>query len=120
MKLSEIKMNYQRSLDQQEKLLSKDHIKYEVKISYKDKTFIVPFQCNKKDRPSKKDVLSCLLSDMMAYNEYTDIDEFQRVFGYEKVSECLEVFQGCKTNSERMHSMFTEEELTELDRLVNC
>lgn len=119
MKLSEIKMEYQKTLDQGE-LFTQEHVRYQVKISYIDKSLVTDYQCNKKDRPTKEDVLSCLLSDMMAYDEYNDIDEFQEAFGYNKVSECLKAFQGCKTNSERMHSMFTEQELTELDQLVNC
>lgn len=119
MKLSDIKLEYTKLLDQDE-LFTKDHIKYQIKISYKGIHFLTTYQCNKKSKPSKEDVLSCLLSDMMAYDEYTDIDEFQEVFGYEKVSKCLKAFRGCRQNSHKMHGMFTKEELTELDHLVNC
>lgn len=119
MKLKEIEIKYQEKLDQGD-LISKDHIRYEIRLSYREKTLITDYQCNKKTKPTKEDVLSCLLSDMMSYDDYNDIDEFQETFGYDKVSECLKVFQGCKENSERMHSMFTNEELDELDHLVNC
>lgn len=36
------------------------------------------------------------LSDGIAYDNATDIDDFQSEFGYTKVSECMDAYNGCK------------------------
>ena len=36
------------------------------------------------------------LSDGIAYNNAKDIDDFQSEFGYTKVSECMDAYNGCK------------------------
>ena len=119
MELKEVKIKYQEKLDQGD-LISKYHTRYEVCLSYRGKTLITDYQCNNRTKPTKENVLSCLLSDTMSYDDYTDIDDFQSSFGYEKVSECLKVYNGCKESSKRMHALFTEKELEELNSLINC
>ena len=119
MELKEVKIKYQEKLDQGD-LISKYHIRYEVYLSYRGKTLITDYQCNKRVEPTKEDVLSCLLLDTISYDSCNDIDDFQSSFGYEKVSECIKVYNGCKKSSERMHEMFSEDELEELNSLINC
>ena len=62
-----------------------------------------------------KEVLECLLSDKSAYDSCRDIDDFQAEFGYEKASELLKAYNGCKETSEGLERLFTEEELEELE-----
>ena len=60
------------------------------------------------------EVMECLLSDAAAYMNCSSIDDFQDEFGYERVSECLRVYEGCKKTAEAFQRIFTGEELDEL------
>ena len=66
-----------------------------------------------------RNVMECLLLDKSAYDSCRDIDDFQAEFGYEKVSECLKAYNGCKETSEGLERLFTEEELEQLQEEIN-
>ena len=93
--------------------------KYEVELNYNGRTYTTHYTDsvmayrNGKDIDFKR-VMECLLLDKSAYDNCRDIDDFQAEFGYEKVSECLKAYNGCKETSEALDRIFTEEELEQL------
>ena len=98
--------------------------KYEVELNYNGKTYttyytdsVVAYRNGK--NIDFKQVMECLLLDKSAYDSCTDIDDFQAEFGYEKVSECLKAYNGCKETSEGLERLFTEEELNQLQKEVD-
>ena len=93
--------------------------KYEVELLYNGNSYTTHFtdsvMAYREDKELDfKDVMYCLLSDANAYNTCEDIDDFQANFGYEKASELLKAYNGCKEVSEGLKRLFTEEELEEL------
>lgn len=45
---------------------------------------------------SEIEAFYCFLSDALAYNNARDIDDFASEFGYDKVSDLLKAYNGCK------------------------
>lgn len=45
---------------------------------------------------SEIEAFYCFLSDALAYNNARDIDDFASEFGYDKVSDLLKAYDGCK------------------------
>ena len=93
--------------------------RYEVELNYNGKTYTTHFTDSvhayqNNEELNFKDVMYCLLSDADAYNSCRDIDDFQANFGYEKASELLKAYNGCKETAEAFNEIFTEEELEEL------
>ena len=93
--------------------------KYEVELNYNGKTYTAYYIDSVRayrngEEINFRNVMECLLMDKSAYDCYPDIDDFQNEFGYEKVSECLKAYNGCKETSEGLERLFTEEELEEL------
>ena len=93
--------------------------KYKVELNYNGKTYTTHYTDSvmayrNGEDINFKNVMECLLLDKSAYDSCTDIDDFQNEFGYEKVSECLKAYKGCKETSEGLERLFTEEELEEL------
>lgn len=75
---------------------------------------------------SKDDFLQCFFGDAYAYlsckdtNDMKSIDNFASEFGYEKVSECIKAFEGCKKAYEFLHMDFSDNEIIEVyDELNN-
>ena len=73
-----------------------------VTVSVNDTIFEFDYYCGVSDLDDLElvNALFCFLSDAITYLDYSDIDEFQSEFGYEKVSQCLKVFNGCKKSYE--------------------
>ena len=98
--------------------------KYEVELNYNGRTYTTHYTDsvmayrNGKDIDFKR-VMECLLLDKSAYDGCGSIDDFQAEFGYEKVSECLKAYNGCKETSEGLDRLFTEEELEQLQEEIN-
>ena len=93
--------------------------KYEVELNYNGRTYTTYYTDSvmayrNGEGIDFKRVMECLLLDKSAYDNCTDIDDFQAEFGYEKVSECLKAYNGCKETSEALDRIFTEEELEQL------
>ena len=97
--------------------------KYEVELSYNGRTYTTHYTDsvmayrNGEDIDFKR-VMECLLLDKSAYDSCRDIDDFQAEFGYDKVSECLKAYNGCKETSEALDRIFTEEELEQLQEEI--
>ena len=47
----------------------------------------------------------CFLSDGIAYNNARDIDDFASEFGYDKVSDLLKAYDGCKDAWEKWQAI---------------
>ena len=93
--------------------------RYEVELSYKGKSYTTHFTDSvmayrNGEELDFKDVMYCLLSDMSSYDTCEDIDDFQANFGYEKASELLKAYNGCKETSEELKRIFSQEELDQL------
>lgn len=113
----EISMCLRESLNQ-EGLFSSHHLKFDGKLSCNGQNYFFSYQCNPTyTTPNLEDVLESLLCDASSYDCYRDIDEFATEFGYEKVSETLKAYNGCKEAYEALQKMFNEEELEELYEL---
>ena len=93
------------------------HERYEVKISHNEKSFTFEYQCPGIKKPKREELLECLIMDMKSYDNNKDIDSFQVEFGYEKVTDCMKAYIGCKEISGKMHSVFSETELEQLEQL---
>lgn len=115
MKKEKIKMEYQQMLNQ-EGVFTPSHKRYEIKISYNEKSFVFEYQSP--GLPKKEEVLESLIGDMDAYEGTLDIDSFQEEFGYKKVSECEKAYNGCKEISKKMHSIFSMYELDQLAQML--
>lgn len=103
--------------DNQTDLFSMSHTRFDITFIYNKKTIVFEYQCNASFvKPNKKDCLWCLCLDCSSYElSNGNIDEFQREFGYEKVSECIKAFNGCKQNYNKLHSLFTNDEIKVLE-----
>ena len=93
--------------------------RYKVELNYNGKSYTTTFtdsvMAYREGRELDfKDVMYCLLSDADAYMYNEDIDDFQANFGYEKASELLKAYNGCKETAQAFEEMFTEDELQEL------
>jgi len=69
--------------------------------------------------PEIEEVFEMVLSDATSYIEAEDIDDFQRMFDFEKVSRCVRAWKECRETAEKLKRLgFTEEEIFDTaDRL---
>ena len=89
--------------------------KYYCKLRREHKTYSFPFydsvaNYNKGERPSKYDVLACLDT----YDYINGIEDFANEFGYdlcENYKETEKIYKACMKQSEKLHGLFTDEEL---------
>lgn len=71
---------------------------------------------NKKDL-NYDDVLECLISEARAYSTTEDILDFCFQFGYVKDKKrCRQAYKGCEENYYKLNTLFTEEEIEELEK----
>lgn len=70
--------------------------------------------------PKKEDLIFCLLNDTFDYDNYKDPFSFMSEFGYaspnsmENARIAERAYKGCKSNSRKMHRLFTDEEIKTL------
>ena len=113
--IDKISFNYEES-ENQENLFTSSHVKYDVSITYKERTFTTTYQTAQEVK--KEAVIWCIFSDMSAYDSTEDIDTFAEEFGYNngKFSEVLSAYNGCKDTSNILHKIFTNEEIEEIQK----
>ena len=124
--LEKIKVKIETS-ENQTKLFTPCHRRYNVVIMYNGKRYSSTYQCNIKETPTTKDIMYCLLLDANCYDTTRDIKEFAEEFGYELYDddydgynkETERVYKACKKTSEAMHRLFTDEELETLYNETN-
>lgn len=98
--------------------------KYYVKLSYKGNDYRFTFHDSvhawQNNTPlNKKDVMYCVLSDMGCYESSRDIEDFIYSFGYDEqdlktYKEGMKAFKSCKKTSEKLHELFNDFELEQL------
>lgn len=117
--IEEIIFDFKKA-EEQTDLFTPHHVKYDCFIEYNDKAISVPFQCNPKYRKvTKERVLGCVLSDIRTIVEGYDWADFLYEFGYNENPEAMrkgiKAYDGILTENLRMHNLFTNEELLELE-----
>ena len=96
----------------------KDAHKYQVKISYFDKSYVTDYYMGSAltRMPNKKDVLSSMLLDDVSG---IDFDEFCCEFGYDNDSiKALETYKACQRETKALHNMFDSDEIDMLRELL--
>lgn len=94
--------------------------KYYVKLSYNGNssnfTYYESIYNFQKNVPlNKKDVLYCLLSDMNCFEYTQNLQNFLDEFGYDdNIKQGIKAYKGCKLNSEKLHKIFSSDELEQL------
>lgn len=98
--------------------------KYYVRLSYNGNSYNFTFHDSvnayKNNLPlNKKDVMYCVLSDMGCYESSRDMEDFLYSFGYdnqdlETYKEGIEAYKGCKKTAEKLHELFNNNELEQL------
>lgn len=89
--------------------------KYYCKLRRNHKTYSFPFydsiaNYTTGERPTKYDVLACLDT----YDYINGIEDFANEFGYnlcENYKETEKIYKACMKQSEKLHGLFTDEEL---------
>ena len=92
--------------------------KYEIVMAYMGAQILFYFHDNYMNKADKKDFLYALINDSQAYSSCRDIDDFASEFGYEKVSECIRAYNGCKEQYEKYNKLFNSKEQEELENLL--
>lgn len=95
--------------------------KYYCKLRREHKTYSFPFfdssaNYQKNERPTKYDILACLDT----YDYINGIEDFAFEFGYnlcEKYEEVEKIYKSCMKQSEKLHGLFTDEELEMLSEI---
>ena len=98
--------------------------KYNLKLMYNGNSYNFTFHDSvnayQHNTPlNKKDVLYCVLSDMGCYESSRDMDDFIYSFGYDEqdlktYKQGMKAYKACKKTSERLHEIFTNDELEKL------
>jgi hypothetical protein len=80
---------------------------FEIDVTINNRTVTFDFYCNDSylDDEQLCEAFYYFLSDGISYDNARDVDDFQSEFGYEKVSECLEAYNGCKDSFEQWKSI---------------
>lgn len=93
--------------------------KYFITIYYNGKRSSFVFHDNYMNQSKKKELLYCLLLDAECYENSIDIYDFADAYGYKHTAEAEKAYEGCKRQSERLHKLFTDEEIALLSMIVN-
>ena len=113
--IDKISFNYEES-ENQENLFTSNHIKYDVSITYKERTFTTTYQTAQEVK--KDDVIWCIFSDMAAYDSTQDLETFASAY-YTNDTRAIEIiiaFRGCRDASNILHKIFTNEEIEEIEK----
>lgn len=92
--------------------------KYRVTVYYNGKRCSFTFHDNYMNKSKKKELLYCLLLDAQAFDYNMDIYDFASSFGYKQCRDAEKAYAGCKRQSERLHKLFTDEEIALLSMIV--
>ena len=108
--------------DNQNELFTVYHTRFDCMIKYNGKQFSFPYQCNTSHTmPNLKDCMECLLLDASSFENTTDILDFADEFGYDSyldIAKIRKIYKACEKTYNRLHKMFTVEELVELEEEI--
>ena len=116
--IDNIYFDYEEAFNQN-KLFSKDHVKYLGYLEYNKNSFNFTYQCNPKyAKPNKKDCLACLLADYYSYESVKDMADFLIEFGYDENEDALRcgmsAYGVCKETYRKLNKLFNNEEIEAL------
>ena len=113
--IDKISFSYEES-ENQDNLFTSNHIKYDVSITYKERTFTTTYQTAQEVK--KDDAIWCIFSDMECYDSTQDLETFASAFytNDAKVKEIITTFKACKDTSNILHKIFTNEEIEEVKK----
>ena len=116
--LNKIKFSY-KVADEQTNLFSPNHTLFKCKIKVDGLQFTFPYQCNiEHDEPNLIDCLDALLLDASAYEQSEGLLDFCTEFGYDEDKKGLKIYKACKKVYKALNRLFTEEELTEIEKEI--
>lgn len=103
----------------QNNLFTKNHTRFDVAIIVDGIAFNTAYQCNvAHTKITFERVMESLVLDASAFDCSRDIDDFSSEFEYKKVSDAINAYNLCGKTSEFVHSVFSDEELEELNELI--
>lgn len=89
---------------------------YEIKMTHNNKTIYFVYNDNIHNKGGKNDFLLALLLDAEAYESNTP-STFAWSFGYEDTKEALKIYDACEKNAKKLHAIFTDTEIEELEKI---
>lgn len=95
---------------------------YRITLTYKGKSCWFVFNDNIYNKSCKKDFLYCLYLDASCFEACIDMYDFARSYGY-AMDTCKErinvtkIYEACRKQSERVHRLFNEEEISLLSTI---
>lgn len=119
--LDKIDLDYKEAVNPKSKKFTPNHTIFDCVITYNKKSFKFEYQCNVEyEKPTIERVMECLILDMDICDEYSDIKDFAKDFGYE-FEDAKRIYKICGKTSKAIHRMFTDTEITEInDDLYYC
>lgn len=90
--------------------------KYQIKMTHNDKTIYFIYNDNIQNKGDKNDFLFALLIDAEAYESNTP-STFAWSYGYEDTKEALKIYDACEKNAKKLHAIFTDAEIEELEKI---
>lgn len=87
--------------------------KYYITLTRKDngKSINFTFHDNYLNKSKLEDFVYAIVSDCSAYESCSSVEMFKNMFGYEDYEEAEKVYKACKKTSDKVHKIFTTEEL---------
>ena len=90
---------------------------YRITLNYKNNTIWFIYNDNIYNKSTLNDFIYCLLLDSQAYEiNKGNVFEFMREFGYNDTHEAKRIYNACEKQSERLHKLFTNEEIQQLNK----
>lgn len=92
--------------------------KFQIKMTYKNKTIYFVFNDNYLNESGKKDFLNALYLDALSYEEAQDLCEFMRSFGYEEEKEANKIYNACKKQHKKFNKLFDLQEQQQIAKIL--
>lgn len=70
------------------------------------------------EEPKVKEVIYSILLDAFCYERSADVEDFMDELGYDDKEKAEAVYNTCQDNHKKLHSLFSDEEIEELDQLL--
>ena len=87
---------------------------YSVVLKYNGNCITMLYHDNHLNKSDRDDFLYALLVDSFAYENNCILADFMNEFGYDDESKALIVYNACKRQAKKLHRLFTEEEIEQL------
>ena len=89
---------------------------YSVVLKYNGNSITILFHDNYRNETGKDEFLYALLMDAMLYEDCPNLADFmgELGYGYEQKEEAKKVYKACERQYNKLHRLFTEEEIKEL------